>query len=166
MAAIVGGRLESIFDQASKSSATGESATQFHATAQQHAQSFQDEVHEMAQQVRGHMEEFRDQMDDVSNQLVQTVEATEWQGQASEAKQERINEIHGEVTRFNGELETGVQEFQAQLMQAIEAFYVEIADRAGSVVGQMTETWESEAKHAQQMAQSLEELDAAAAGNA
>lgn len=162
----VGANLESLRDQASKTAQTGQAATQFHATAQRAAASFRDEVAAMARQVAQHMDAFGDDMEQVSQELVQTVEATEWEGRAREAKDQRIADIHGQVRNFRNELEDGTGRFHAELNQAIEAFFTAVADRAGATVEQMHETWEAESRHADKMAQSLEDLDAAAAGNA
>lgn len=162
----VGGILDDIRTQAQESNRTGADATQFHVTAREAAQSFHDEVAAMAAQVRGHMETFGNDMEQVSGRLVATVQATQWTGRAAEAKHERIEELNQHVRQFKDDLADGTSQFQQELTTAIDGFFTAIADRAGLRVAAMQDTWDAEADHARAMANALEDLDARAAGGA
>jgi hypothetical protein len=159
----VGGRLDDIRKQAQEAHRTGADASQFHVAARNAAQSFRDEVQAMAAQVRGHMDTFGDEMQQVSGRLVATVQATQWTGRAAEAKHDRIDEINQHVIQFNAELDDGTSQFQQELNAAIDGFFTAIADRAGQRVAAMQESWDAEANHARSMADALEDLDARAA---
>jgi gas vesicle protein len=164
MSANIGANIASLHAQQAQSRDTAATSLELHTEAESWTATFQEDVNAMATEAKAHMDTFAEMVHEASTRLKATVDATEWVGQAAEAKQERIAEVDASVASFRDRMEQASEDFRIVVQDVIADFYAGITGEVRTAIEAMHETWNAEADHVRAMADELEDLDRRAAG--